>query len=81
VAFFNGWTRKEAYLKATGEGLTDNLPAVEVTLATGEPKLLGLPAGPDATRRWAIRSMPLPPDFAGAVVFEKIPSSGAASHG
>jgi 4'-phosphopantetheinyl transferase len=81
AAFFNGWTRKEAYLKATGEGLTDNLLAVEVALATGEPKLLGLPAGPDAARRWAIHSMPLPPDFAGAVVFEKCPGSGAASHG
>jgi 4'-phosphopantetheinyl transferase len=81
MAFFNGWTRKEAYLKATGEGLTDNLSAVEVTLATGKPKLLGLPAGPEAARRWAIRSIPLPPDFAGAVVFEKCPDSGAASHG
>jgi 4'-phosphopantetheinyl transferase len=76
-AFFNGWTRKEACLKATGEGLTDDLPAIEVTLAPGkEPKLIGLPAGPEAARRWAIRAIPLPPDFAGAVVFEKNSAAG-----
>ena len=71
-AFFNGWTRKEAWLKATGEGLTDALPAIEVTLAPGkEPKLLGLPTGPEAARHWALRVIPLPPDFAGAVAFKR----------
>ena len=71
-AFFNGWTRKEAYLKATGEGLTDALAAIEVTMAPGEePKLLGLPTGPESTHQWAIHDVPLPPDFAGAVIFEK----------
>ncbi len=71
-AFFNGWTRKEAYLKATGEGLTDALAAIEVTIAPGKaPELLGLPAGPEAAHQWAIRDIPLSPDFAGAVVFEK----------
>lgn len=71
-AFFNGWTRKEAYLKATGEGLTDALPAIEVTLGAGkESELLGLPTGLEAVNQWAIRALPLPPDFAGAVVFEK----------
>jgi len=70
-AFFNGWTRKEAFLKATGEGLTDALSAIEVALAPRkEPEILGLPAGPEAPWRWAIRAIPLPPDFAGAVVFE-----------
>ena len=70
-AFFNGWTRKEAYLKATGEGLTDALQAIEVTVAPGKaPELLGLPSGPEGLRRWAIQAIPLPPGFVGAVVFE-----------
>jgi len=77
-AVFNGWTRKEAYLKATSEGLTDDLPAIEVTLVPGQkPRLLRLPAGLEAARQWAIQDIPLPPDFAGAVAFEKRIGVGA----
>jgi len=70
AAFFHAWTRKEAYLKAIGEGLTDALPAIEVTFAPGiEPELRGLPGASETAHQWAIRIMPLPPDYAGAVVF------------
>jgi 4'-phosphopantetheinyl transferase len=73
-AFFNVWTRKEAYLKATGQGLTDDLQAIEVTLIPGqEPQLLKLPAGLESARQWGLEVIPLPPDFAGAVAFEKRP--------
>jgi len=76
-AFFNGWTRKEAYLKATSEGLTDDLPSIEVTIVPGQkPRLLRLPAGLEAARQWAIQDIPLPPHFAGAVAFEKRTASG-----
>ncbi len=71
AAFFQGWTRKEAYLKATGAGLTDALPAIEVTLAPGHlPALLSVPAGPEAARQWALHSIAIAPEFAGAVVFD-----------
>lgn len=70
AAFYNGWTRKEAYLKAIGEGVTDALPVIEVTVAPGQaPELRGLPAGPEAARQWAMRGIPWSPEFAGAVVF------------
>jgi len=70
-ACFNGWTRKEAWLKATGEGLTDALPAIEVTLAPDRPpEWLGLPGGRDAMQRWSVRDIALPEGFAGAVVYE-----------
>jgi 4'-phosphopantetheinyl transferase len=36
-AFLNCWTRKEAWLKASGEGITESLKQIEVSLCPGEP--------------------------------------------
>ena len=72
LAFYQGWTRKEAYCKATGEGLSDALCELEVNLAPGaDAQLLALPAGPNKFRRWAIWELAVGPDFAGAVVAEQ----------
>lgn len=70
-AFYQGWTCKEAYLKATGEGLTDALTEIEVSLGPNqEPELRALPAGAGDPRRWTLRAIPMPAGYAGAVVFE-----------
>lgn len=54
-AFFNGWTRKEAYIKAHGKGLSMPLADFDVTLAPDDPVRL-LATRPDATEatQWSL---------------------------
>lgn len=52
-AFFNCWTRKEAYLKAVGEGLAAPLDSFVVTLVPGEPpRMLSLEGDRERASRW-----------------------------
>ena len=51
-AFFNLWTRKEAWLKATGDGIASLLPEVNVSFLQNEPaRLLSLPRTMNTTPR------------------------------
>jgi len=71
-AFFTGWTRKEAYLKATGAGLTDDLAAIEVTLAPDrEPRLLRVCGDASAAGAWTVHALRLPSGFVGAAVLAR----------
>jgi 4'-phosphopantetheinyl transferase len=68
AAFFNLWTRKEAWLKATGEGIGHLLNRVEVTFLPGEPaQLLALPEKPGLSRDWILRELTPANAFVGAV--------------
>ncbi|HEV2209042.1 MAG TPA: 4'-phosphopantetheinyl transferase superfamily protein [Verrucomicrobiae bacterium] len=54
-AFFRLWTRKEAWLKATGQGIAQHLARVEVSFLPGEPaQLLGVPREISAGRQWSV---------------------------
>ncbi len=61
-SFFACWTRKEAYLKARGGGLTIPLDRFDVSLAPGEtPCLLADRGDPDAPSSWQLHSLTLDP--------------------
>jgi 4'-phosphopantetheinyl transferase len=70
-AFFNCWTRKEAFIKAVGEGLSFPLHVFDVSLAPGEPARLLASRDPDQAERWSLRGLPDPaPGYRAAVVVE-----------
>lgn len=65
-AFFNGWTRKEAVIKALGKGLAFPLQEIDVSLAPGAPAVLnrlGIQANPD----WSMHVFALDKDTIGAI--------------
>lgn len=66
--FFSCWTRKEALLKAIGEGIGDLLDKVSV--AVDSPGLIDFRGDPNATQRWSILDVNIHPDYAGATAFE-----------
>jgi 4'-phosphopantetheinyl transferase len=67
-AFFNLWTRKEAWLKATGAGIADLLGRVEVTFLPGEPaRLLSLPPEVIPARPWSLYHLVPASGFVGAL--------------
>ncbi len=70
-AFFRCWTRKEAFIKAIGEGLSYPLHKFDVTLAPDEPaRLLRVAGEPDAPWHWFLADFPVHPDYEGAVIAE-----------
>jgi 4'-phosphopantetheinyl transferase len=57
-AFFNCWTRKEAYIKARGEGLTFPLADFAVSMTPGESaRLLTVRDAPQEAARWFLREL------------------------
>lgn len=70
-AFFNCWTRKEAYLKAVGEGLAAPLDSFDVTLAPDDPpRMLTLEGDPERAARWFFHHLVPAENYVGAVAIE-----------
>jgi 4'-phosphopantetheinyl transferase len=73
-AFFRCWTRKEAFIKAGGEGLTRPLDEFSVSLRAGEPAcLLEIGGSPEEAARWTLREVRPWPGFIGCVA---VPAQG-----
>ena len=67
-AFLNCWTRKEAFVKARGEGLSVPLDQFEVSVAPGEPaRLLRTTGDPQEASHWSFQQLEPGPGFVAAV--------------
>jgi 4'-phosphopantetheinyl transferase len=71
VAFFNCWTRKEAYIKAKGEGLSLPLDQFVVSLAPDVPAaLLSAEGDSEEVSRWTLQELAPGPGYVAAVAVE-----------
>jgi len=72
--FFTAWTRKEALIKATGQGFSADLQSFSVPPSSVSPAFLSLS---DASRCWEIQSLYIYADYACALVFSVDKSDSA----
>lgn len=67
-AFFRAWTRKEAYLKAVGTGITVPLDRFDVTLAPHEPpRMLSMEGDAERAADWSLFHLEPAAGYLGAV--------------
>lgn len=67
-AFFECWTRKEAFIKATGYGMSQRLDSFEVGFGPGvKAELLRLDAPAGLTDRWSLHNFDPGPGYCGAL--------------
>jgi len=67
VGFFNCWTRKEAYIKAWGQGLSMPLRDFTVSLRPGDPAALLSHANQVEISEWSLRELPAPEPYVAAM--------------
>ncbi len=68
IAFFSTWTRKEAYVKARGVGITDRLSSFSVSVDPERiPILLADSMDPHGPRHWRIYDLDVAAGYAAAI--------------
>lgn len=68
-AFFTAWTRKEAYLKARGAGLSVPLASFSVSLNPDDPAaIVEVNGDMTAAAHWGMTDVPVGPGYAAALV-------------
>jgi 4'-phosphopantetheinyl transferase len=71
AGFYNCWTRKEAYVKARGEGLSFPLQQFDVSLAPGAAaKLLRVGDDDNDVDRWTLQEIPVGENYVAALAVE-----------
>src|ERR1700744_2297083 len=69
-AFFRCWTRKEAYIKAIGDGLSCALDSFQVTLLPNmPPRLIHIGGDRVAAEMWSLHDLCLATDYASALAY------------
>jgi 4'-phosphopantetheinyl transferase len=75
-AFFRCWTRKEAYIKAKGEGLSIPLHAFDVSLEDDQPAaLVGTRPDPTEAGRWTLYDLSVGRGYAAALTVANVPTT------
>ena len=73
LAFFTAWTRKEAYVKARGEGIVSRLQGFSVSIAPEQiPILLTDSIDAHATLHWRIYDLDIARGYAAALAAEGV---------
>ncbi|MGH9720228.1 MAG: 4'-phosphopantetheinyl transferase family protein [Bryobacteraceae bacterium] len=73
-AFFRCWTRKEAYIKAIGDGLSAPLNDFRVTMQPGEPaRLIHVAHDPAAASAWNLHDLQVASSYAAALAYRDLP--------
>lgn len=70
LAFYRCWTRKEAYIKALGEGLSMALDSFEVSIDQ-EPQFLACHDGREDPANWSMLDVSPGPEFVGALAMRQ----------
>ena len=68
-SFFRIWTRKEAYIKALGEGLSHPLHQFDVSLGDGA-ELQATRPDPSEANRWQLKDLAMAPGYVAAAAVE-----------
>jgi 4'-phosphopantetheinyl transferase len=72
-AFFGYWCCKEAFVKATGEGIGLGLEACAVDLSQSPPRLLSVPSGCGRAEEWVLAEIDAGPDYGAALCYRGEP--------
>lgn len=66
-AFYRCWTRKEAYLKAVGDGVAARLDRFDVSLEPADARLLAVDGEPALADTWSLTHIEPGPGYVGAL--------------
>ena len=70
AAFYRAWTRKEAYLKARGEGIAEGLPLISASFGPEKTSTITDTRDATAAQTWRVIDLLVPNDYMGCLACE-----------